>query len=161
MNPTRRAGPWAAVVWVLVCLGAGAVGSLLMGTESRAWYRTLARPPLSPPEWVFGPVWTVLYVAMGLSAWLVWGRRPSPGRAAGLALFALQLLLNALWTPVFFGLQDPRGALMVLAALWLAVAATIVVFWRLSVAAGTLLVPYLAWVSFAAYLNYAIVALNR
>lgn len=160
MNERQGPGWWMAVPFVLVCLAAGAIGSLFMGDETRTWYESLTRPALNPPGWVFGPVWTALYVMMGIAVWLVWRRGARPGVAPALILFAVQLLLNALWTPVFFGLQDPRGALVIIGVLWLAIVATTISFWRQSPTAGGLLLPYLAWVSFASYLNYAIFVLN-
>ena len=151
-----------AVVSIVACLAAGGVGGLMMTGETWTWYASLNRPALNPPGWVFGPVWTALYIMMGVAAFLVWRRdlRRLAVRA-GLGLFAAQLLLNAIWTPVFFGLQDPPAALIVIGLLWVAIAATIVVFWRVSKAASILLMPYILWVSFASYLNYAIVTLNR
>ena len=122
-----------------------------------AWFAALAKPPWNPPSWVFAPVWTLLYLAMGVAAWLVWRRG---GGIIPLALWGLQLLLNALWTPIFFGLHRPDLAFTDIALLWLVLAATMVAFWRVTAAAGALLVPYLAWVTFASTLNLAIWRLN-
>lgn len=127
---------------------------------ARDYYRSLDRPSWSPPSWVFGPVWTALYAAIGASAWLV-ARRGGPEARGPLALWAGQVALNAAWTPVFFGLRAPGAALGVIGALWAAIVATIVVFLRRQPAAGLLLLPYLAWVSFATALNFEIWRRNR
>jgi tryptophan-rich sensory protein len=126
------------------------------------WYASLAKPDWTPPTWVFGPAWTILYVMMALAAWRLWRRRharPRESRRA-LALFAVQLALNLAWTPVFFGMQRPDLALLVIVLLWAAIAATIVAAWRACRTAAALLVPYLAWVTFATALNMAIWRLN-
>jgi tryptophan-rich sensory protein len=126
------------------------------------WYASLAKPDWTPPTWVFGPAWTILYAMMALAAWRLWRRRhtrPRESRRA-LALFAVQLALNLAWTPVFFGMQRPDLALAVILLLWAAIAATIVAAWRACRTAAALLVPYLAWVTFATALNMAIWRLN-
>jgi translocator protein len=125
-----------------------------------AWYGTLARPAWAPPAWVFGPVWTVLYGLMAVAAWLVWRERGLAGARGALGLYAVQLALNAAWTPIFFGLRLPGLALLELGVLWVAIVATTVAFWRIRRVAAVLLLPYLAWVSFAAALNAAIVRMN-
>jgi tryptophan-rich sensory protein len=124
------------------------------------WYKNLAKPWWTPPDWLFGPVWTLLYLFMGVAAWLVWRRGGFQEARGALALFLVQLLLNALWSWVFFGLQQPGWAFLELSLLWLAIAATLAAFWRLVPAAGWLLAPYLAWVSFAGVLNFALWHLN-
>lgn len=140
--------------WVALCYAAALSGIVFMPGE---WYASLNKPSWNPPSWVFGPVWTTLYIAMGVSAWLVW--RAGNARLA-LSVFLIQLLLNALWTPVFFGLKQPGAAFTVIVAMWCAIAATIALFWRHSRVASALLVPYLAWVSFASALNFALWRLN-
>ena len=122
-----------------------------------AWFDALATPTWNPPPWVFAPVWTLLYLAMGVAAWLVWRRG---GGAVPLILWGVQLLLNALWTPLFFALHRPDLAFADIVLLWLVLAAATVAFWRVTVAAGALLLPYLAWVTFAMALNAAIWRLN-
>jgi benzodiazapine receptor len=135
------------VGWVVLCFAAAAIGAnFAPGT----WYAALAKPPWNPPNWIFGPVWTTLYLLMGVAAWLVW-RAHGPVWALG--LFVAQLLLNAAWSWLFFGRHRPDLALLDIAALWLAIAATVVAFWRVRPLAGALLLPYLAWVSFAVLLN--------
>lgn len=126
------------------------------------WYASLAKPAWTPPTWVFGPAWTILYAMMAVAAWRLWrrlGARPRESRRA-LVLFAVQLALNLSWTPVFFGMQRPDLALVVILFLWVAIAATIVAAWKACKTAAALLVPYLAWVTFATALNAAIWRLN-
>lgn len=125
------------------------------------WYAQLQPPPLTPPAWVFAPVWTLLYALMGLAAWLVWQRAGLVAAARPLALFGLQLALNGLWSYFFFGLQRPGLALMDILALWLALLATLIAFRRSVPPAGVLLLPYLLWVTFAVYLNAGFWWLNR
>ena len=141
------------------------VGGLSGFTTARGvqeWYPSLAKPPFNPPSWVFGPVWTLLYIMMGVAAYLVWqkGWENEIVRVA-LALYLVQLILNGLWSILFFGMQSPSLAFAEIILLWLAIAATVVWFWRVSPAAGILLLPYEAWVSFAALLNGSLWILNR
>lgn len=128
----------------------------LIGTPfvDRDWYLSLDRPRWSPPPSVFGPVWTALYTSLGVAAWFAWPHRPRP--LGALTLYAIQLAINALWTPLFFGARKPGAALVVIVTLWVAALATAVALFRARVAAGVLFVPYLAWVAFAALLNAAI-----
>lgn len=146
---------------IVISLMAGFVGSLFTTPVVPGWYTTLALPVLSPPSWVFGPVWAILYVLMGVAAYLVWKkglRRPLV--RMGLFVFAIQLALNALWSYLFFGTRSPGLAFVEIVFLLVAILATIVLFRRVSTAAAWLLVPYLLWVGFAAYLNYMIWMLN-
>ena len=140
---------------------AGIIGSVFTIPSISTWYATLVRPALNPPAWVFGPVWTVLYTLMGVAAFLVW-KKGLEHRDVKIALgiFLGQLVLNTLWSIIFFGLHNPGAAFVEIIFLWLAIFATIVAFARISKPAAWLLVPYLAWVSFAVYLNYAIWILN-
>jgi tryptophan-rich sensory protein len=157
---TRSVGAQVAALvgLVLVCQAAGATGALV---TDASWYRELPRPGFAPPGWVFGPVWITLYALMGVAAWLVWRARPSIARRSALAWFAIQLAINAAWTPVFFGLRSPVGGLVVIVLLVAAIVATIVRFRPVSPAAGWLLAPYLAWVTFATALNASIAWLAR
>jgi tryptophan-rich sensory protein len=162
-NTTRtldnlRSGWPGLVVWLGVCFAAPALGS---ATGPGEWYLQLQKPSWNPPGWVFGPVWTVLYVTMAVAAWMVWRRGSLRTQRLPLGLFLGQLALNALWTPLFFGLRNPGLALVDIALLWLALLATIAAFWRTHRVAAALLLPYLAWVSFAAFLNFTIWQLNR
>jgi benzodiazapine receptor len=146
-----------------VSLAAGAIGSLaVVDPGFNSWYTALQKPGFMPPSWVFGPVWTVLYLLMGVAAFLVW-QRGLGTRLVRTALlwFLVQLALNAAWTPVFFGLHRIGLALVVIALLWAAILVTMYYFFRVTRPAGMLLVPYLLWVSFAAVLNAAIWHLNR
>jgi len=125
------------------------------------WYRRLDKPQWRPPDWLFAPVWTILYASIAVSGWLVWRKAGFQEAALPLGVYALQLLLNAAWTPIFFGLRRPGPALLEILALWLAILATIVLFQPISPAAAWLLLPYLAWVSFASALNFSIWSRNR
>jgi benzodiazapine receptor len=143
--------------FVIAVTAAALIGTLAVSSATQE-YASLIRPAWAPPSWLFGPVWTVLYATMAVAAWLVW-RRVGLDRA--LVPFAVQLLLNAAWTPLFFGAGRYGWALVDIVALWLAIAVTIVVFWRVSRPAALLLVPYWLWVTFASALNASILALNR
>ena len=150
----------ALVVSLAVCLGVQAVSGLLTAAGVRDWYPTLSKPSWTPPDWVFGPVWTALYVLMALAAWLVWRRLGWPRSRPALTLFAVQLVLNAAWSGLFFALQNPGAAFAEIILLWAAIAATLVAFARVSPAAAGLLVPYLLWVTYAAALNGTIWVMN-
>jgi len=143
--------------WLAVCFTAAATGIFVSTGE---WYVGLNKPSWNPPSWVFGPVWTLLYILMAIAAWQVWcdGGWKVQGRSLG--LFLLQLLFNAAWTPLFFGMHRADLALLDILALWLALAATLWSFWRVKKSAGVLLIPYLAWVSFATFLNFTIWRMN-
>jgi tryptophan-rich sensory protein len=149
---------WLALVgWLLLCFAAASMGALFMPGE---WYAALKKPPWNPPDWVFGPVWSTLYAMMAVAAWLVWRQGGFARQRRPLGVFLTQLALNALWTPLFFGLQRPGLAFAGIIALWLAIAWTIAAFWRVHRVAAWLLAPYLAWVSFAAVLNGTLWSLN-
>ncbi|MBL8792016.1 MAG: tryptophan-rich sensory protein [Rhizobiales bacterium] len=143
--------------FVVGCLAVGSLGGLVTMTPVVEWYPTLAKPSWTPPSWVFGPVWTVLYVMMAVAAWLVW--RAGEAKTA-LLLFFAQLLLNLAWSFLFFGARSPGLGLIEIVFLWLAVAATIFAFSFRSRIAAFLMVPYLMWVSFATALNAAIYMMN-
>jgi tryptophan-rich sensory protein len=145
------------VAWVALSFSASLGGVFFTPGE---WYAGLEKPVFNPPGWVFGPVWSVLYALMGISAWLVWRRVGFRGSGWALPLFLVQLALNAAWTPAFFGLHAPGLGLLIIIALWLAILATLLAFWKHSRAAALLLVPYLAWVSFATVLNASLWYLN-
>jgi tryptophan-rich sensory protein len=147
---------------VTVPLAVGVLSGVATARGVQDWYPTLVKPSFNPPAWVFGPVWTVLYIMMGLAAFLVWqkGLATDLVRTA-LALFILQLVLNGLWSILFFGLRAPGWAFVEIVFLLGAILLTLVSFWRVTVPAGILLVPYLAWVSFATVLNGSIWLLNR
>jgi len=157
--PSRsRTHPALALAgWLLLCFSAAALGGWFMPGE---WYAQLQKPTWNPPGWIFGPVWTALYMMMAIAAWLVWRRGGFAAQRGPLSLFLLQLFLNAAWTPLFFGLHHPALAFVDIVLLWLALLATLLTFWRRSRIAGALLIPYLAWVSFATALNLALWRLN-
>ena len=146
---------------------AGIIGSVFTISAIPNWYAGLVKPALNPPAWVFGPAWTTLYALMGIAAFLIWSSyaKASEGQAKrqikiALGVFGIQLFLNAIWSIIFFGLHSPGWALVDIVLLWLAIVWTMVVFYKISRPAAYLLVPYLLWVSFASYLNYAIWVLN-
>lgn len=149
------------VVSLALAYAAGFIGSLFTAPNIDTWYATLAKPALNPPSWVFAPVWTVLYACMAVAAWRVYeyGER-GPLRTFALFLYGVHLVLNALWSVVFFGFHDPYSALIVIALLLAHILGLTYLFFRLDRIAGYLFVPYLLWVSFATYLNISIVALN-
>ena len=124
------------------------------------WYESLTKPPWNPPSIVFAPVWTILYVLMGIAAWMVWREAGFSGAKAALALFLVQLVLNALWSYLFFGMQKPMVAFFEIIVLWCMILATLFGFWRVRPMAGALLIPYLCWVGFASVLNYQLWRLN-
>ena len=155
----RRVADLAIVATPLVV---GGLSSIFTIDGLRVWYRTIERPDWNPPDWVFGPVWTTLYVMMGVALLQVVRSDPArPVRRIGLTLFALQLVLNFGWSWIFFTNHDLFGALVEILALWLAIAATIAAFGRVRTSAAALLVPYLAWTSFATILTATIWSLNR
>jgi benzodiazapine receptor len=145
---------------VAICFAAAGVGSLFTRPAIEGWYAALQKPSWTPPNWGFGPVWTVLYLAMATAAWLVWRRAGFAGARLPLTLFALQLVLNLAWTGVFFGLRMPGAAFAEIVLLWLFILVTAIAFWPISRVAAWLMVPYLVWVAYAATLNYGIWRLN-
>jgi tryptophan-rich sensory protein len=148
-------------IFIVVCLAVAGLGSVFTAGSVRDWYPALQKPSWNPPAWLFGPVWTVLYIMMAIAAWLIWQRQGLAGVSSALGLFGFQLILNALWSPLFFGLRSPLAGLMDIVPLWAAILATILSFWKISAVAGVLLIPYWLWVSFATALNFAIWRLNR
>ncbi len=156
----------AIFIKLVICLGltfsAAFLGSLFTRNAISDWYAPLNKPFFTPPDWLFGPVWTVLYLLMALSAFLVWqkGLDNSAVKIA-LALYLVQLILNALWTPLFFGLKMPLVAFIEILILWVAIVLTIIASARVSMPAGLLLLPYIVWTSFAAVLNCSLWLLNR
>ena len=162
-QPTR-AGAWgqavALAIFLAVCLGTAGLGAAVTNLSVGDWYASLAKPSWNPPNWVFGPVWTALYLGMAVAVWLVWRKQGLAGARLPLLLFALQLFFNAAWSALFFGLRNPGLALIEIGLLWLAILATMVAFRRVSPWAAAMLAPYLAWVSFATALNGAIWSAN-
>ena len=159
MNPPMSPGKTLLGLcgWVLLCFAAASPGALWPPGE---WYAALQKPSWNPPGWIFGPVWSALYTLMAVAAWLVWRRGGFAAQGRPLGAFLAQLALNALWTPLFFGLHRPGVAFAEILLLGLAIAWTIGLFWRVQRAAAWLLAPYLAWVGFAAVLNGTLWRLN-
>ena len=143
-----------------LCLGAAAIGAALTMPGVGAWYSSLHKPPWTPPASLFGPVWTALYLAMAVAAWLVWRHDRAPGRMLAINLFMLQLALNVIWPACFFTAKLPGLAMLEIVALWIAIAATLVNFLKISRGAAFLMLPYLGWVTFASFLNFAIWKMN-
>jgi tryptophan-rich sensory protein len=159
-RPSRaRQAAWLLGL-VAVCFAAAAAGGTVTSTSVGVWYQTLKKPSWTPPDWLFGPVWTALYFLMALSAWLVWRRGGWRASRLSLGLFGLQLLLNVGWSAIFFGMSSPGWAFGEILVLLLAIAATAGSFWGQSATAALLFTPYLAWTTFAALLNFAIWRMN-
>ena len=148
------------VLWIVGCLAVGGFGGRWTAPEIPGWYRALAKPSFNPPSWIFGPVWTTLYVLMAIAAWRVTESPDSTLRNLGLALFVLQLALNLAWSWIFFHKHAVGTAAVEVALLWCAIGATTLAFSRVSGTAGWLMAPYWAWVTFASILNAAIWRLN-
>ena len=148
--------PWLGLAgWIAASFAASFIGGLA-SAGADDFYLRLSRPDWAPPPWLFAPVWTVLYALMGIAAWLVWRARGWSDARGALTLFVVQLAANALWTWMFFGWRLGFASFAEIVVLWLLIAATLVAFWRIRPLAGALLLPYLAWVTFAAALNYAL-----
>jgi benzodiazapine receptor len=146
---------------IVLCMLAGAIGSLVTITGPGSWYDLLVKPSFNPPSWIFFPVWTTLYVLMGISLFLVlMEQKKGHDVLIPLLLFGVQLVLNVLWSYLFFGLESAGAGLAGIAVLWIFIVATLITFFKVNRVAAILLVPYLVWVSFAAILNYAIFRLN-
>jgi benzodiazapine receptor len=157
------------VVSIFISQVVGVIASLITIPSVEGWYRTIRKPSFTPPNGVFGPVWTLLYLLMGISLYLIWNKKEHENTSPAvkiqarraITVFGVQLSLNALWPFLFFGLKSPLYGLIDIVLLWLAIIGTIALFAPISVAAAVLLIPYLLWVSFAAVLNYYIWSLNR
>ncbi len=152
----------ALIIALAAPLVIGGLSSISTISSIPTWYRGLSKPPWNPPDWAFGPAWTALYILMGVASWLVW-RYGWDNRSVRVALrvFAVQLLLNGIWSVLFFGLRSPGIALVEIGVLWCMILATVVLFARRDLLAGAILVPYLLWVTFASALNWEVWSLNR
>lgn len=137
-----------------ICLGVGFLGSFFTVSSIPTWYVFLNKPFFSPPNWIFAPVWTILYILMGISLYLIWQKKRVPN------VFWIQLILNAVWSIIFFGMKNPAFAMVDILVLWISIFLTIKTFNKINKLAGKLLIPYIAWVSFASILNLSIVLLN-
>lgn len=161
MSATAPKNPWIGlIVLLVVCFAAAGIGGAVTTPKIDNWYATLIKPSWNPPNWIFGPVWSMLYLCMAIAAWLVWRQTGLAGAATPLALFGVQLAMNLAWSWLFFGLQNPGLAFLDILLLWTAIIATMVALWFRSTVAGLLFVPYLVWVSFAAVLNFVVWRLN-
>lgn len=158
-RPSRSQQLIGLMGWLLVAFAAGAIGAFA-SVDAREFYGQLVRPEWAPPGWLFGPVWSTLYVLMGISAWLVWRRNGFKPNQLPLMLFIVQLAVNALWSWLFFAWHQGALAFAEVLVLWALIVATCVAFWRCYAPAGMLLLPYLAWVTFASFLTYATWRLN-
>ena len=149
------------IISMVICLGAGLIGSIFTAPSIPTWYAALQKPPFTPPNWLFAPAWITLYLLMGISASLVW-QRGLDNRQNRMALisFLVQLVLNVLWSIVFFGFESPLSGIVVIALLWVAILITMLKFMQISTLAGFILIPYIGWVTFAAILNVSIFILN-
>lgn len=149
------------IVSLVSCQLAGLIGSIFTTPAIPTWYASLEKPFFTPPNWLFAPAWFTLYVFMGVAAFMVWRKGLSKREVRqGLIVFLIQLVLNAFWSVVFFGFQSPLAGIVVIVLLWIAILITILHFFRLSITAGSIMMPYILWVSFAMALNVSIWMLN-
>jgi benzodiazapine receptor len=161
MNKTKLVNISKFVASILICLIAGFLGSLATRSSIPTWYAGLTKPPFNPPNQIFAPVWTILYVLMGVSAFIIWRRGLQDRHVkVALSIFAVQLVLNVLWSVLFFGLRFPFPAFTEIIILWIAILFTILSFRKISLTAAMLMIPYFLWVSFAAILNFSLWRLN-
>ena len=149
------------IVFIIMCLAVSSVGGAITATSVDTWYQALEKPPFNPPDWVFAPVWTALYILMGVAAWRIWRLRSSKAHHIALSVFGLQLCLNLAWSFLFFGLQHINLALVEIVILLIVIIINMIMFWRLERLAGLLFVPYVAWVSYATILNASLSLLNK
>ena len=150
------------VISIIACLAAGGIGTIFTFKAIPTWYAGLKKPPYTPPNRVFGPVWTTLYILMGISVFFVWQSGLANNDALlAFTLFWIQLAFNALWSIIFFGLKSKGGGVITIIVLWLLILATLVISFRVSGWAGALLIPYIVWVSIATYLNIGVWLLNK
>lgn len=152
--------PAVLILFIAICLGAGGLGSVFTASAIPAWYVNLVKPSFSPPNWIFAPVWTTLYIMMGVSAYMIW-KSKSKSKSFALSLFWIHLAVNVVWSYLFFGLRNPFYGLVWIVLLWVLIAAVIYKFSKIEKVSARLLYPYLAWVSFATILNYNIWLLNK
>jgi len=158
-HPSPQRQVFGLAGWLAASFVAGGIGAIA-SVSAGAFYAQLSRPSWAPPSWIFGPVWSVLYVLIGVAAWLVWRKHGFRGASSALKLFGIQLIVNALWTWLFFVWHLGVISLAEIVVLWLLIVSTILAFWRLHRAAAVMLVPYLVWVSFATALTFSLWRLN-
>ena len=161
MDGERSRNILKLVISIVACQCAGLIGSIFTTPAIPTWYETLAKPSFTPPNWLFAPAWVTLYVLMGVAVFLVWRKGLGIKNVkAALITFLVQLVLNVLWSAVFFGAKSLVGGAVVIVLLWIAILFTILRFFKISTVAGGLLIPYILWVTFASALNISILALN-
>ena len=160
-RPNRSRDLLALFAFIILCLAVSGAGGLITTTSVDTWYQALEKPPFNPPDWVFAPVWTALYILMGIAAWRVWRLRSLKATRAAFAVFGMQLCLNLAWSFLFFGLQRIDLALVEIVILLCAIAINTIMFWRIERLAGLLFVPYAAWVTYATILNASLWLLNE
>ena len=152
---------WPILIgFIVVCELSGVLGAFFTTEVIPNWYAALTKPAFVPPNWLFGPVWTTLYIIMGISGFLIWQKKENPARITALKIFSIQLIANTLWSIIFFGLHQPLLALVDILILWVLIILMVWKFYKIDKTAGLLQIPYLIWVSFASILNLAIVMLN-
>jgi benzodiazapine receptor len=162
MKKFRLPDIWRLILSIAICQLAGFIGSIFTAEAIPTWYASLNKPSFTPPNWLFAPVWIILFIIMGISLFLIWRERNDSIHAKpGLVAFGVQLVLNVFWSIAFFGLRSPVAGLIVIVALWIAIFVTILRFRKVSELAGMLLIPYIVWVTFAAILNLSLFHLNR
>jgi translocator protein len=150
------------VISIIACFAAAGIGSLFTLKAIPNWYAGLKKPSYTPPNWAFGPVWTTLYLLMGISVFLVWQKGlATNGALLAFILFWIQLLVNAIWSIVFFGIKSKGGGVIAIIVLWFLIMVTMIASFRVSGWAGALLIPYIVWVSIASYLNIGTWLLNK
>lgn len=149
------------IISILIVQLAGIIGSIFTSSSVSTWYQSLVKPSFTPPNWIFGPVWIILYLLMGIALYLVWGKGfKNKGVKIAVYIFILQLILNLLWSFLFFGLNNPLYAFIEIIVLWILILINIILFYRISKTSAYLLLPYIFWVTFAAVLNFTILLLN-
>jgi len=148
------------LISILIVFSFGFIGSLFTSSSIVSWYAFINKPLFSPPNWIFAPVWTLLYILMGISAFLIWKKRDNLKTKQALIFYGIQLVLNAFWSIIFFGMHNPGLALLEIIILWIFILITLIKFYKINKTAGVLFIPYLLWVSFASILNYAVWILN-
>ena len=156
----RSRGLLSLFSFIILCLAVSGVGGAITATSVDSWYQALEKPPFNPPDWLFAPVWTALYILMGIAAWRVWRLRSFEATRTAFAVFGVQLCLNLAWSFPFFGLQRIDLALLEIVILLVAIIANTIMFWRIERLAGLMFVPYAAWVTYATLLNASLWLLN-
>jgi len=149
------------IIFIIFSFSAAALGFVFTNRTVKTWYQTIKKPSWNPPSKVFAPVWTILYIMMAVAGWMVWERLPHKTFSWPMILFFIQLVLNALWSGIFFALRSPSWALLEIILLWAFIVLTMFSFWTVYWIAGILFLPYFLWVSFASFLNFTIWRLNR